>query len=73
MLHCMDIVRAAVDNDGLEELREHEMHAIPLPDNTFAKKDKASRDNAVRTVGMDSMNKPLQGGLDIDGLLVWIV
>ena len=63
-LHCMDIVRAAVNKDGLAELQEHETHAIPLPENPFAKRVGPPITFSDRAVGMDSMNKPLSGGVN---------
>ena len=58
-LHCVDIVKAGVNNDKVMELQEHESHAITLSENPFSKKDTAVNVNGA--AGMDEMNKTTGG------------
>ena len=76
-LHSIDIIRAAVDNANVPELREEEDHTLALSVNTFAKRSDGTINPGriprnidgrevvmeLQPVGMDGMNKnPLIGG-----------
>ena len=78
-LHSIDIIRAAVDNANVPELREEEDHTLALSVNTFAKRsdgtinpgriprniDEQEGVMELQPVGMDGMNKnPLMGGAE---------
>ena len=72
-LHSIDLVKAAVNNPLVLELREYETHTVSLADNSFARKKPdgleaaaGQRDmvvlqpadvNVIQSVGMNGMNK----------------
>ena len=66
-LHTIDLVKSAVNNDGLLELREQEAHVLPISENPFKKNDcQRSGRSTVDPVmnwsdGMNGMNNSLNG------------
>ena len=75
-LHTIDIVKAAVNNPLVEELREYETHTISLAENSFTSRKPVDLGaaagmvvlqpadvNVTQSVGMNGMNKTPEGGV----------